>query len=125
LPQARLPQIQLTDGQRREGTGLLLIIVAALITLSIVFSPGAGLTRVRGFLLDSVGLGWLAVVMIMAAGGVGMIGGRHAAVEGETVRASRRNRCRDRCRARGPSTISPFDIVARRNKPRSTPITSS
>jgi DNA segregation ATPase FtsK/SpoIIIE-like protein len=89
LPQARLPQIQLTDGQRREGTGLLLIIVAALITLSIVFSPGAGLTRVRGFLLDSVGLGWLAVVMIMAAGGVGMIGGRHAAVEGETVRASR------------------------------------
>jgi S-DNA-T family DNA segregation ATPase FtsK/SpoIIIE len=79
----------LTDGQRREGTGLLLIIVAALLTLSIVFSPGAGLTRMRGFLLDSVGLGWLAVVIIMAAGGVSMIGGRRAAVEGETVRASR------------------------------------
>ncbi len=88
-PQARLPQIELTDGQRREGTGLLLIIVAALLTLSIVFSPGAGLTRVRGFLLDSVGLGWLAVVIIMAAGGISMIGGRRAAVDGETVRASR------------------------------------
>ncbi len=67
----------------------MLIIVAALLTLSIVFSPGAGLTRVRGFLLDSVGLGWLAVVIIMAAGGISMIGGRRAAVEGETVRASR------------------------------------
>jgi hypothetical protein len=89
LPHARLPHIELTDGQRREGTGLFLIIVAALVTLSIVFSPGAGLTRVRGFLLDAVGLGWLAVVMIMAAGGAGMITGRRAAVDGETVRASR------------------------------------
>jgi DNA segregation ATPase FtsK/SpoIIIE-like protein len=85
----KLPQIELTEGQRREGTGLLLIVVAALMALAIVFSPGGGLTRVRGFLLDSVGLGWLAVVMIMMAGGVSMIGGRRAAVDGTTVRASR------------------------------------
>jgi DNA segregation ATPase FtsK/SpoIIIE-like protein len=85
----KLPQIELTEGQRREGTGLLLIVLAALMSLAIVFSPGAGLTRVRGFLLDSVGLGWLAVVMIMMAGGVSMIGGRRAPTEGATVRASR------------------------------------
>src|SRR5258708_14201833 len=72
-PQARLPQIELTDGQRREGTGLLLIIVAALLTLSIVFSPGAGLTRVRGFLLDSVALRCLPVVIIIAASRIRMI----------------------------------------------------
>ena len=52
----KLPQIELTEGQRREGTGLLLIVLAALMALAIVFSPGASLTRVRGFLLDSVGL---------------------------------------------------------------------
>ena len=57
--------------------------------LAIVFSPGAGLTRVRGFLLDGVGLGWLAVVMIMMAGGVSMIGGRRASADAGTVRASR------------------------------------
>jgi DNA segregation ATPase FtsK/SpoIIIE-like protein len=85
----KLPQIELTEGQRREGTGLLLIVLAALMALAIVFSPGASLTRVRGFLLDSVGLGWLAVVMIMSAGGVSMIGGRSASTEGGTVRASR------------------------------------
>jgi DNA segregation ATPase FtsK/SpoIIIE-like protein len=68
---------------------LLLIVLAALMALAIVFSPGAWLTRVRGFLLDSVGLGWLAVVMIMTAGGVSMIRGRRAPADGGTVRASR------------------------------------
>src|ERR1700736_725791 len=85
----RMPQIELTDGQRREGTGLLLIVVAALMSLAIVFSPGAGLTRIRGFLLDAVGLGWLAVVMILTAGGSSMIRGRRAAGDRGSVRASR------------------------------------
>jgi S-DNA-T family DNA segregation ATPase FtsK/SpoIIIE len=84
-----MPQIELTDGQRREGTGLLLIVLAALMALAIVFSPGAGLTRIRGYLLDAVGLGWLAVVMIMTTGGISMIRGRRAATDGGSVRASR------------------------------------
>src|SRR6202165_5781161 len=88
VPSVKLPQIELTEGQRREGTGLLLIVLAALMTLAIVFSPGGWLPRVRGFLLDSVGLGWLAVVMILTAGGVSMIGGRRAAAGGATVPAS-------------------------------------
>ena len=89
LGKVRVPQIELTDGQRREGTGLFLVVVAALMALAIVFSPGAGLTRVRGFLLDGVGLGWLAVVMIMTAGGISMISGRRAAGDTGSVRASR------------------------------------
>src|ERR1700716_3680005 len=92
VPSVKLPQIELTEGQRREGTGLLLIVLAALMSLAIVFSPGAGLTRVRGFLLDSVGLGWLAVVMIMMAGGVSMIGGRRAPAGGGAVRGRRNPR---------------------------------
>ena len=67
----------------------MLLIVAALFALAVVFSPGAGLSRLRGFLLDAVGLGWLAVVVILVAGGLSMIGGRKTQ-EGETsVRASR------------------------------------
>src|SRR6202022_1043879 len=89
LGKVRVPQIELTDGQRREGTGLLLIVIAALMTLAIVFSPGAGLTRIRGFLLDGVGLGWLAVVMILTAGGLSMIRGGRAAGDSGSVRASR------------------------------------
>src|ERR1700682_1619167 len=89
LGNIQMPQIELTDGQRREGTGLLLIVLAALMALAIVFSPGGGLTRVRGFLLDGVGLGWLAVVMILMAGGISMIRGRRAAGGRGSVRASR------------------------------------
>ena len=67
----------------------MLLIVAALFALAVVFSPGAGLSRLRGFLLDAVGLGWLAVVIILVAGGLSMIGGRKRQ-EGEvSVRASR------------------------------------
>ena len=84
-----MPQIELTEGQRREGAGLLLVVLAALVALAIVFSPGAELTRVRGYLLDAVGLGWLAVVMIMMAGGVSMIRGRRAAGDGSRVTVSR------------------------------------
>src|SRR6202171_196390 len=79
LGNIQMPQIELTDGQRREGTGLLLIVTAALMTLAIVFSPGAGLTRIRGFLRDGGVLGGLAVVMILTAGGISMIRGRRAA----------------------------------------------
>jgi S-DNA-T family DNA segregation ATPase FtsK/SpoIIIE len=84
-----LPHLELTDHQRREGFGLMLLIVAALFALAVVFSPGAGLSRLRGFLLDAVGLGWLALVLILVAGGLSMIGGRRAE-EGEvSVRTSR------------------------------------
>ncbi|MGB2941141.1 MAG: DNA translocase FtsK 4TM domain-containing protein [Candidatus Dormiibacterota bacterium] len=67
----------------------MLLIVAALFALAVIFSPGAGLSRLRGFLLDAVGLGWLALVIILVAGGLSMISGRKLE-EGETsVRTSR------------------------------------
>ena len=87
--QVRLPQLELTDPQRREGFGLLLLVVAALFALAVVFSPGAGLSRLRGFLLDAVGLGWIALVLILVAGGVAMISGRKAGDGEGSVRASR------------------------------------
>ncbi|MDP9325308.1 MAG: DNA translocase FtsK 4TM domain-containing protein, partial [Candidatus Dormibacteraeota bacterium] len=87
--QVGLPHLELTDHQRREGFGLMLLIVAALFALAVIFSPGAGLSRLRGFLLDAVGLGWLALVIILVAGGLSMISGRKLE-EGETsVRTSR------------------------------------
>ncbi|MFN2462563.1 MAG: hypothetical protein ABR573_01505, partial [Candidatus Dormibacteria bacterium] len=88
----RIPEIQLTEPQRREGLGLLLIVLAAIFALAILFRPGAGLVSLRGFLLDAVGLGWVAIVLIMVGGGIALIGGRSvgaAEAEGETVRASR------------------------------------
>jgi S-DNA-T family DNA segregation ATPase FtsK/SpoIIIE len=92
-----MPEIQLTEPQRREGLGLLLIVVAALFALAIIFQPGAGLSSLRAFLLDAVGLGWLAIVLILVGGGVALISGRRglAPPEGATrgredsVRASR------------------------------------
>jgi S-DNA-T family DNA segregation ATPase FtsK/SpoIIIE len=92
-----MPEIELTEPQRREGLGLLLIVVAALFALAIIFQPGAGLSRLRAFLLDAVGLGWLAIVLILVGGGVALISGRRglAATGGgtrgkeESVRASR------------------------------------
>src|SRR3979411_404077 len=89
VPSVKLPQIELTEGQRREGTGLLLIVLAALMALAIVFSPGAGLTRIRGYLLDAVGLGCRAVVIIMMTGGISMIRARRAGGDGAGVKASR------------------------------------
>ncbi|HEV3231476.1 MAG TPA: DNA translocase FtsK 4TM domain-containing protein [Candidatus Dormibacteraeota bacterium] len=80
------PQIKLTEGQRREGLGLLLVVLALIFTLAAVFAPG-GLGRVRTVLLDAVGLGWLAVVAILIAGGGAMIVGGPAGEGG--VRASR------------------------------------
>src|SRR5258708_8104954 len=47
-PQARLPQIELTDGQRREGAGPVLVLVSPLLSLSTLFSPRPGLPRGRG-----------------------------------------------------------------------------
>ncbi|MGI8607809.1 MAG: DNA translocase FtsK [Candidatus Dormibacteria bacterium] len=78
----KLPQVELTEPQRREGLGLLLIVAAALFALAIIFRPGAGLSSLRGLLLDAVGLGWVAVVLIMIGGGVALIRPRE-------VRASR------------------------------------
>jgi S-DNA-T family DNA segregation ATPase FtsK/SpoIIIE len=87
----KLPEVQLTEPQRREGLGLLLIVLATIFTLAIIFRPGAGLSSLRGFLLDAVGLGWVAIVLIMASGGVALIRGRASSGEdGDgTVRASR------------------------------------
>jgi S-DNA-T family DNA segregation ATPase FtsK/SpoIIIE len=67
----------------------MLLVVASLFALAVVFSPGAGLSRLRGFLLDAVGLGWLAVVVILVAGGISMIGGRRSEEGDGSVRASR------------------------------------
>jgi S-DNA-T family DNA segregation ATPase FtsK/SpoIIIE len=88
----RLPEIELTEPQRREGLGLLLIVVAALFALAIIFRPGAGLSSLRGFLLDAVGLGWVAIVLILVSGGIALINGRGGAPATSTdgsVRASR------------------------------------
>src|SRR5258708_1917530 len=84
----KLPQIELTEGQRREGTGLLLVVLALLFTLAIAFSPGAGLTSLRNFLLRAVGLGWVAIVLIMLTSGVEMITGWGSSAQ-DTVKASR------------------------------------
>jgi S-DNA-T family DNA segregation ATPase FtsK/SpoIIIE len=88
-----LPQIELTEPQRREGLGLLLIVLAALFALAIIFRPGAGLSSLRSFLLDAVGLGWVAIVLILVGGGVALISGRHdiptASAKEDSVRASR------------------------------------
>ncbi|MFN2466420.1 MAG: DNA translocase FtsK 4TM domain-containing protein [Candidatus Dormibacteria bacterium] len=90
----RLPEIELTEPQRREGLGLLLIVVAALFALAIIFRPGAGLSSLRLFLLDAVGLGWVAIVLILVGGGIALISGRRGAPptapgKDESVRASR------------------------------------
>ena len=87
-----MPEVRLTEPQRREGLGLLLIVLAAIFALAIVFRPGAGLSSLRGFLLDAVGLGWVAIVLIMVGGGVALISGRRVAAAADhdgTVRASR------------------------------------
>ena len=89
LPTVKLPRVQLSEGQRREGLGLLLLVVALLFALSVVFSPGAGLNRLRGFLLDAVGYGWVPVVLILGAGGAEMIVGKPAREGSGSVRASR------------------------------------
>ena len=85
-----LPQIELTEGQRREGLGLALIVLAVLFAIALVFSPGALLTRLHTFLLDAFGLGCIAVVLILAGGGAGLIAGRReTGAEGGSVRTSR------------------------------------
>ena len=69
-----------------------MIVLAALFALAIIFQPGAGLSSLRGFLLDAVGLGWVAIVLILVGGGIALISGRRgetAADRDESVRASR------------------------------------
>jgi len=86
----KLPQVELTEPQRREGLGLFLIVAAAIFALAIIFRPGAGLSSLRRFLLDAVGLGWIAVVLIMTSGGVALIRApRGMAGQNEPVRVSR------------------------------------
>ena len=66
--------------------------LAAIFALAIIFRPGAGLSSLRGFLLDTVGLGWVAIVVILVSGGVALISGRkvdRTADHEGTVRASR------------------------------------
>jgi S-DNA-T family DNA segregation ATPase FtsK/SpoIIIE len=84
-----VPQLELTEPQQREGLGLGLVVVALLFALSLVFSPGAMLTRVHGFLFDAFGLGSIAVVLIVLAGGVSMILGRREVDGKDSMRVSR------------------------------------
>jgi len=57
--------------------------------LSLVFSPGALLTRLHGFLFDAFGLGSVAVVLIVLAGGISLILGRRTGGGKDLTRASR------------------------------------
>jgi S-DNA-T family DNA segregation ATPase FtsK/SpoIIIE len=65
--------VRLTEGQRREGLGLLLVVLALIFGLAVLFSPSAGMARLHVVLQDAVGLGWVAVVAILIAGGGAMI----------------------------------------------------